>query len=324
MPSMDDYDILSVIGSGATAVVKLAREKHSNDLVVLKQFHIPLSQLPQESRQRIEKEISILSSLSHPAVITYLDSFICDDYRIIVMEYANARSLRHYINHLIETSTSIPESVLVRWIETITDALLYIHSHCIIHRDLKPENILLLTGESASLSNKQVEDCYHPSSISKLQLKVSDFGIARETESMLAMTQVGTPYYLAPEICQSRIYTNKVDMWSLGCNMYELMTKRTPFQSNSLNGLFQNIIHSEMPPLQVNYSSYLCRIVQLLLSAGGKRALLSTEESGTAAFCRRASSSSSEWEGLAIRRERSSGNFSLFFGKEIHHSLADG
>lgn len=80
----------------------------------------------------------------------------------------------------------------------------------------------------------------------------------------------------------------------------------------------------KMPPLQVNYSSYLCRIVQLLLSAGGKRALLSTEESGTAAFCRRASSSSSEWEGLAIRREHSSGNFSLFFGKEIHHSLADG
>ena len=35
---------------------------------------------------------------------------------------------------------------------------------------------------------------------------------------MLAMTQVGTPYYLAPEICQSRIYTNKVDMWSLGCS----------------------------------------------------------------------------------------------------------
>lgn len=40
-------------------------------------------------------KISILSSLSHPAVIKYLDSFICDDYRIIVMEYANARSLRH-------------------------------------------------------------------------------------------------------------------------------------------------------------------------------------------------------------------------------------
>ena len=68
------------------------------------------------------------------------------------------------------------------------------------------------------------------------------------------MTQVGTPFYIAPEICQNKVYTNKVDMWSLGCSacfvlsspavVYELIAKQPPFNGNNIAGLFNAIIYS--------------------------------------------------------------------------------
>ena len=68
------------------------------------------------------------------------------------------------------------------------------------------------------------------------------------------MTQVGTPFYIAPEICGNRVYTNKVDMWSLGCSagqcipfplvLFELIAKHPPFHGSSIGGLFHSIIYT--------------------------------------------------------------------------------
>ncbi|KAK8793948.1 hypothetical protein WA171_003076 [Blastocystis sp. BT1] len=263
---MNRYAVLSTIGSGATSVVKLAKDTKSDRFVVLKQFHVTISQLSEESKKRMEEEIAIQSSLSHPSIIQYLGSFIHDDYRVIVMEYANARSLRSYLNYLVKTKTTIPVIILKKWLMTIAEVLSYIHSQHIIHRDLKPENLLLTTPTPVPLTESEVEKAYSPESITQLRVKVADFGIAREATDMFAMTQVGTPYYIAPEVCQNRVYTNKIDMWSLGCILYELMTRKPPFQSSTIGGLFSSIIFSPTPQLPTNYPKSMCIIVQQLLS----------------------------------------------------------
>lgn len=57
-----------------------------------------------------------------------------------------------------------------------------------------------------------------------LKIKLGDFGISRSLENTfeLASTSIGTPFYLSPEICKSASYNHKIDIWLLGCTLYEL------------------------------------------------------------------------------------------------------
>ena len=97
-----------------------------------------------------------------------------------------------------------------------------IHSKNLIHRDLKPDNIFL-TKER--------------------QLKIGDFGISKKINNIneYAKTQVGTLSYMAPEIIKGEFYNNKVDIWSLGCIIYELCTLDYCFKSNSIDKLINDI-----------------------------------------------------------------------------------
>ena len=94
---MDKYHVESTIGSGATSFVKLARCIKTGKYVVLKQYFALLSQLSSEDRRHLSEEISILSSLSHPNIIRFVETFIQHDSQVLVMEYANAQSLRSVV-----------------------------------------------------------------------------------------------------------------------------------------------------------------------------------------------------------------------------------
>ena len=84
----------------------------------------------------------------------------------------------------------------------------------IIHRDIKPGNIFLDRG---------------------LNIKLGDFGLARilSENSIYATTNVGTPYYMSPEQIEAANYTEKSDIWSVGCLLYELSSLRPPFSGNT-------------------------------------------------------------------------------------------
>jgi len=84
-------------------------------------------------------------------------------------------------------------------------ALKHIHSSRILHRDLKASNVFL-TGNNC--------------------VKLGDFGISKLLEGTLepSISLVGTPYYMSPEVCQSKPYTMRSDIWALGCLLYEMCT----------------------------------------------------------------------------------------------------
>jgi len=95
----------------------------------------------------------------------------------------------------------------MNWMIQIFMAVQYIHSLKIIHRDIKASNIFLSTMNI---------------------VKLGDFGISRALENCMeaAITVVGTPFYMSPELCLNKPYTMKTDIWSLGCLLYELCELR--------------------------------------------------------------------------------------------------
>ena len=92
------------------------------------------------------------------------------------------------------------------------------HAKNILHRDIKTQNIFITTNGV---------------------LKLGDFGISRELESIDAKagTSCGTPLFMPPEVCLGKPYDNKADVWAVGVILYELITLKKPFESETINGV---------------------------------------------------------------------------------------
>ena len=218
----------------------------------------------------IQREIRIFSHLSHPNIVHYYTSMIsvANSSIQLVQEYCNRGTLyqavkerklageRHYSeievgyipffifgyfvitirrittpNIFIKISTF---QVLV-WSAQLASALTYLHESKILHRDLKSQNIFLTSNIAQS----------HTSPLNTA-VKLGDFGISRPLEGTcdLASTCVGTPAYMAPEVCHKSLYSFPCDVWSLGCVLVEICSLKPAFQSA---GIVCYILQIEFP-----------------------------------------------------------------------------
>ena len=146
------------------------------------------------------QEVELLKKLRHPNIVQYKESFVSADEILIVMEQCAGGDLAQLIAYHKSTSSYFPETTILDWLAQMLSALQHIHSLKIIYRDIKPANIFL------TLDRK---------------LKFGDFGVSKVLDRTddVAMTQIGTPLYLSPEICDNLPYTYKSDIWSLGCGL---------------------------------------------------------------------------------------------------------
>ena len=112
-------------------------------------------------------------------------------------------------------------------------ALEYVHDQGVIHRDIKTQNIFL-TGNNT--------------------VKLGDFGVSKLLGTAIsnAMTVVGTPYYMSPEVCKSEPYSAKSDVWALGCILYELCTLKKAFEADNLLGLVYKIVMDPVKQLDAS------------------------------------------------------------------------
>ncbi|KAH8433217.1 FHA domain-containing serine/threonine-protein kinase [Aspergillus melleus] len=168
---------------------------------------------PQEKLADIDREAQILEGLSHPNVIGIERVIKSSDTIYLFQELITAGDLFSYIQFKGGRLPDIEAAVIVR---QISKALEYLHQRNIVHRDLKPDNILM-----TSLA----DGC---------RVVLTDFGCARTIQPRLERmsTVVGTFDYSAPEVLQqtSQGYTKAVDLWSLGCITFVLLTGDIPFR----------------------------------------------------------------------------------------------
>ena len=179
---------------------------------------ISLEKLNEKEKNDYEKEAQFLSRFNNEYIVKYYDSFIKDNKFNIIMEYAGNKTLKSYIkdreNELIDPKT------LNNIIKQICLGLKEIHESNIIHRDISPDNIFI--------------------DEENLKIKIGDFGIS--TISQYSYSPVGKYKYMAPEVqleegdeIQKVRYNKSVDIYALGCVLYELFTFRIYFDDRILN-----------------------------------------------------------------------------------------
>ncbi|CAJ1344229.1 unnamed protein product [Effrenium voratum] len=167
-------------------------------------------------QKECETEITILQMLDHPNLIKYHTHFTYQADLYLVMELATGGTLANRIDQANKQGEPIEEHLLWRWLCDVSSALAYLHKRRVLHRDVKPSHIFI--GESG-------------------QAKLGDFGLSKafSDATTCAMSCVGTPLYMSPEIVRGEGYSFGSDIWSLGCSLYELAAGVPPFHRTDMD-----------------------------------------------------------------------------------------
>lgn len=238
------YKLLKCIGEGAYGRAYLATDPEGKKVVAKV---IDVGKVPQKERIACIQEVKLLSTLDHPFIVRYLDSYIEGQNLHIVMNFCDGGDLSDLIRKQEESGTPFPEAQILKWLSQLLMAVKHIHQNHIIHRDIKSQNIFI---EKSG------------------RVRLADFGISKAMESTLAQakTFIGTPYYLSPELCEGSPYGQASDVWAVGCVAYELTTFRTPFhEAKNLPDLCYRICNAEISPIPSIYSVELSRIIKSML-----------------------------------------------------------
>ncbi|PIK33759.1 putative serine/threonine-protein kinase Nek6 [Apostichopus japonicus] len=222
---MEEYEKIRCLGQGSAGSVYLVKNYKTNKLLAIKKIQLDESRKSRR-KESVEKEARILSQLRHPHIVTFFDSFFEEQ----------------------QDLTSL----------------------CIV-QDFCDGGSLDAKIEAHKIKNKRFDEeilkhrmCFsHKNEV----VKLGDFGIARTLESTIdkAMTMVGTPSHMSPELCQDMPYNNKSDIWALGCLLFEISAFEPAFDANNLMGLIYKIVkgnHADIPSI---YSQDFQQLIDSML-----------------------------------------------------------
>ena len=160
------------------------------------------------------------------------------------MEYCGCGDLAQKVERYKRRRQYIDEDVIWRYLIQCLKALSYLHAKGICHRDLKTANSFIAEDGS---------------------IKVGDMNVSKTMNKGNLKTQIGTPYYMSPEIWQNRPYDSSCDIWSLGCMIYELCALRPPFTGDSFPALKRAVTCGRYSSLPSKYSTAMHRVVANML-----------------------------------------------------------
>lgn len=243
--TLKDFDILKQVGQGAYGLVYKVRRKSDKCIYALKT--IDISKMNKKSLTNTLNEVRILCSIDHPNIVGYKEAFIENEGKdlCVVMEFVGGGDLSEKIEGRKNNNSLINENTIWKYMIQILNGLRALHNMKIIHRDIKSANLFLTDNHET--------------------IKLGDLNVAKIAKDDMAQTQIGTPYYLAPEIWNNEVYDYKCDIFSLGCVLYEMAALEVPFKANSIHELFAKITKGDVPPIPSKYSSLLFTCMKAFL-----------------------------------------------------------
>ena len=227
------YELVNEIGRGSMSIVYRARHRETGAVVALKVLKESDTPHPNYLK-RFQQEARAASRLSHPNIVTVLDSGEKDGQYYIAMAVVEGITL--------DRALALNRITLYQFVEVldqVAQAVHHAHQQGVIHRDLKPANIIL---DAAGRPH------------------VSDFGLAKMDHLEKAATHgggtIGTPWYMSPEQVMGDVPGTdaRSDIYALGVMLYEALTGRVPFPGNSVVQVYLGILNgAPTPPSQVNH-----------------------------------------------------------------------
>ena len=243
------YEILSALGAGGMGEVYSARDTRLNREVAIKVLPAAFSS-DSERLRRFEQEAQAAGALNHPNILAVYDVGTHDGMFYVVSELLEGETLRERL-----AESPIPARKAIDYAMQIARGLATAHAKGIIHRDLKPEN-LFVTNDG--------------------RIKILDFGLAKMTTAKTAEvtgapteaigTQpgvvMGTVGYMSPEQVRGQVADGRSDIFSLGVMLYEMLSGKRAFQSESSVETMNAILKDDPPELPVTLPPALDRIIR--------------------------------------------------------------
>ncbi|XP_062988410.1 mitogen-activated protein kinase kinase kinase 13 [Elgaria multicarinata webbii] len=210
----EEISELQWLGSGAQGAVFLG--KFRSEEVAIKKV-----------REQSETDIKHLRKLKHPNIIAFKGVCTQAPCYCIIMEYCAHGQLYE----VLRAGRKVTPRLLVDWSTGIASGMNYLHLHKIIHRDLKSPNVLVTHNDA---------------------VKISDFGTSKElSDKSTKMSFAGTVAWMAPEVIRNEPVSEKVDIWSFGVVLWELLTGEIPYKdvdsSAIIWGVGSNSLHLPVP-----------------------------------------------------------------------------
>lgn len=223
------YEVINCIGQGGSGIVYKVQQKHTKKFFALKEINMIIK--PEKNIRR-----EFLFGYSHKSnnLVKSLEIYKYEDVYYIVQELM-AIQLSRFLQIV---SGELSENKIFYILQEILKGLTHLHSMNYIHRDLKSDNIFINTEGD---------------------IKIGDFGEVEELTSEISIrdTIIGTPYWIAPEVCNNKPYGQMIDIWSFGIIVYEIVEKQIPYKKMPISDLFNKIVNEEPPKLKAHRSEGL-------------------------------------------------------------------
>ena len=222
------YRIVRKMGFGSAGDVFEGFDTHMGRKVAIKTITKNAAAHFDRASERFVLEAKAAGSLNHPCINTVYDFGTIREVSYMVLEYLDGITLSQWMrNH---PSPPTPGNV-AHWLQQISSALDYAHSHKVIHRDLKPSNLMVVNNGAT--------------------IKLLDFGIAKMEDVGLTQTgmTVGTPSYMSPEQLSGIKVNPASDQYGLAVVIYQLLTYKLPYIGTKIPELCNRILKNDLVPI---------------------------------------------------------------------------
>ncbi|KAM6287943.1 hormonally up-regulated neu tumor-associated kinase isoform 2-T2 [Spheniscus humboldti] len=241
-----NYLIGRKLGEGSFAKVREGLHVLTGEKVAVKVIDKKRAKKDTYVTKNLRREGQIQQMIRHPNIAQLLDILETENSYYLVMELCPGGNLMHKIYE----KKRLEEHEARKYIRQLILAVEHLHRAGVVHRDLKIENLLLDEDNNIKLIDFGLSNCA---------------GILGYSDPF--STQCGSPAYAAPELLARKKYGPKIDVWSIGVNMYAMLTGTLPFtvEPFSLRALYQKMVDKEMNPFPTQLSAAAINFLRSLL-----------------------------------------------------------